>query len=354
MPRVAGCDPGTSSLDVLVLDDGTVADQARFEPDQLRSDPAAPVRWLQARGPFDLVAGPSGYGLPLVRAADCTDAQLALMSLVRPDDRAAGGVPGFSAVARAFRDSGLPVVFLPGVIHLPTVPAHRKLNRVDLGTADKLCVAALAVERISNAWTREGPVCVVELGTGFTAAVVLNQRGEVVDGVGGTGGPIGWRSGGAWDGEVAYLISPLAKADLFAGGAAGIADPEVRRAAFVESVVKLVAGLGGLADPDDRFEKVILSGRLYSAEPSFAESLHLSASLAPFARSEYEVQGIGSLSGARVKEAAQGAAILADGLAGGRYAPIVDGLKLRQASGTVLDWLTHPRAADVRAWFGVA
>ena len=44
MPRVAGCDPGTSSLDVLVLDDGTVADQARFEPERLRSDPTLPVR----------------------------------------------------------------------------------------------------------------------------------------------------------------------------------------------------------------------------------------------------------------------------------------------------------------------
>src|SRR5207237_5776362 len=134
------------------------------------------------RGPFDLVAGPSGYGLPLVPAKDCTDAQLALMSLVRPDDRGASGVAKFSAVARAFRDSGLPVVFLPGVIHLPTVPPHRKLNRVDLGTADKLCVAALALDRVSNTWTREGPVCVVELGSGFTAAVVLNGRGAAANG----------------------------------------------------------------------------------------------------------------------------------------------------------------------------
>src|SRR5205085_11687225 len=145
---------------------------ARFEPDPLRSDPTLPVRWLQARGPFDLIAGPSGYGLPLVRAADCTDDQLALMSLVRPDERDAAGVPGFSAVARAFRDSGLPVVFLPGVIHLPTVPAHRKLNRIDLGTADKLCVAALALglslDRLG------GGACVVELGSAFTACLGIH------------------------------------------------------------------------------------------------------------------------------------------------------------------------------------
>ena len=353
MPRVAGCDPGTSSLDVLVLQDGTAADQVRFTPEQLRADPTAAVRWLADRGPFDLIAGPSGYGLPLVRAADCTDAQLALMSLVRPDERdTAKGVGGFSAVARAFRDSGLPVVFLPGVIHLPTVPAHRKLNRLDLGTPDKLCVAALALERIADTWTREGPVCVVELGTAFTAAVVVGEHGEVIDGTGGTGGALGWQAGGAWDGEAAYLLSPLRKADLFTGGAAGIHDPDTRRAAYAESLVRTVAGLCGLHEPTERFEKILLSGRLFAAEPGFVESLHLTTSLAPFARSGYEVAAVGSLDGAWVKEAAQGAAVIADGLSGGRYAALVEGLKLRDAAGTALDGLTHPRAAEVRSWFG--
>ena len=355
MPRVAGCDPGTSSLDVLVLDGGVAAGQVRFTPDDLRADPAAPISWLRDRGPFDLIAAPSGYGLPLVRAADCTDAQLELMSLVRPDDRGAGGgVAGFSAVARAFRDSGLPAVFLPGVVHLPTVPAHRKLNTIDLGTADKLCVAALAIDRVADSWTRADPVCVVELGSAFTAVMVVNGRGEIVDGAGGTSGPLGWRSGGAWDGEAAYLLSPLRKADLFAGGACGVANEEVRRAAFVESLVKAVGGLCGLHAPDERFEKVVLSGRLFAAEPGFAESLHLTGALAPFARSDRDVVALPSLDGAWVKEAAQGAALIADGLCGGRFRPVVDGLRLREACGTVLDGLTYPRAAAVRGWFGVA
>ena len=43
--------------------------------------------------------------------------------------------------------------------------------------------------------------------------------------------------------------------------------------------------------------------------------------------------------GTRAKTAAQGAALLADGLAGGRYAPLVERLRLREASGTALDHL---------------
>jgi predicted butyrate kinase (DUF1464 family) len=337
MPRVAATDPGTSSLDLLILEDGIVADQHRFAPEQLRTDPALPVRWLVQRGPFDLVAGPSGYGLPLVRAADCTDRDLGLLSLVRPGDAGKTGVAGFSAVARAFRASGLPVVFLPGVIHLPTVPAHRKINRIDLGTPDKLCVAALALARQPAPAAFRG--CVVEVGSAFTACVVLDG-GRVVDGVGGSGGPCGWASPGGWDGETAYLFSPLSKRDLFVGGAAAVPEPE-RQAWFREALVRAVAGLQAVTP----FEQVVLSGRLLETEPAVAAAV--AADLARFGR----VTRLESLPGAWVKHAAQGAALLADGLAGGRHRPLVERLALDRAAGTVLDWLRHPRADEVRTRF---
>jgi predicted butyrate kinase (DUF1464 family) len=335
MPRVAGTDPGTSSLDVVVLDDGAVADQHRFPAAELRADPAAPVRWLEARGPFDLVAGPSGYGLPLVRAHDCTDADLELMALVRPDERGQDqGVQGFKSLLRAFRAARLPVVFLPGVIHLPTVPPSRKFNRIDMGTADKLCVAALAAGRGHLS------AVVVELGSAFTACLVLVD-GQVVDGVGGTGGPVGWYSGGAWDGELAYLAGPLRKADLFSGGAAG-AGEEGRRW-FRESLVRTVGGLRAVTP----FDVVLLSGRLLEVE------LELAALVTEDLRRFGPVERLASLTGAWVKHAAQGAAVIADGLAGGRFAAAVERLRLREASGTVFDWLVHPRAAEVRTAFGI-
>ena len=65
---VVGTDPGTSSLDLLLLVDGRVHDQARLTPDELRAEPARLSALLQRWSPLDLIAGPSGYGLPLVRA----------------------------------------------------------------------------------------------------------------------------------------------------------------------------------------------------------------------------------------------------------------------------------------------
>jgi predicted butyrate kinase (DUF1464 family) len=225
-------------------------------------------------------------------------------------------------------ESSLPVVFLPGVIHLPTVPEHRKINRIDLGTPDKLCVAALALVQ-SGLET----FCAVELGTAFTACLVV-RGGQVVDGLGGTSGPVGWGGGGAWDGETAYLLSPLSKSDLFAGGASGLG--ELGRALLRESLLRAVAGLNAVTP----FQHVLLSGRLLEREPELAAEV--ASDLQRFG----EVRRLEGLPGAWVKHAAQGAAILADGLAGGRHAPLVERLALRQASGSVLDWLRHPRFDD--------
>ncbi|MCC6417436.1 MAG: DUF1464 family protein [Gemmataceae bacterium] len=346
MPRVAGTDPGTSSLDLLILEDGAVGEQCRFTPEELQADPNAPARWLLERGPFDLVAGPSGYGLPLTTGRACGERELALMALVRPDDRGRGqGVLKFSAVVRSLCAAPLPVVFLPGAIHLPTIPAHRKANRIDLGTADKVCVAAVALA--TEAGRHPGrhascDFCLVELGSAFTACLVV-RGGRIVDAVGGTSGPLGWGSGGAWDGEAAYLLGALAKSDLFAGGAGTYPDAAEGRAAFRESLLKTVAGLRAATS----FGRILLSGRLLEMEPVLARGV--AADLEALG----EVAVLPSLPGAWVKHAAQGAALLADGLAGGTHAALVDGLGIRTAAGTALDWLRQPRAGEVRRAFGL-
>ena len=331
MLRVVGSDPGTSSLDLLMLEDGVVVDQARLLPGQLRDDAKVLARLLTRWRPIDLVAAPSGYGLPLVRGEAFGEDHLEQMSLVRGDERGRdSGVVGFRAWVRAFVHSGAPLVFLPGGLHLPTIPAHRKVRAVDVGTADKVAVAALALwfaAKEAGGFDR-ARFAVVEIGSAFTAVLVLDH-GRLVDASAGTRGPIGLRSGGGWDGELAYWRSPLSKEDLFHGGLAdlGPLGPD----AFGESLIKHVAGLQAITP----FERIYLSGRGLE-QP---EILRLVAdALARFGT----ITPLPSLPGAWVKHAAQGAAILADALAGGRYAPVAESLQLASASGSVWDVLGEP------------
>ena len=59
----------------------------------------------------------------------------------------------------------------------------------------------------------------LELGGAFSAALAVDG-GRIVDGLGGSSGPIGAQACGAMDGEVAYLLgAALSKRTVFSGGA---------------------------------------------------------------------------------------------------------------------------------------
>src|SRR5688572_2648507 len=120
MCRVIGIDPGTVTIDLCGLDDGRLfLDQSLPTPRAL-ADPALLVSLLEASAPLDLVAGPSGYGLPLIAASDLTDADLRLAYLAAEGE--AGGIGGLRALVRAIARISIPVVLTPGVVHLPSVP----------------------------------------------------------------------------------------------------------------------------------------------------------------------------------------------------------------------------------------
>jgi len=328
--------------------------------DALR-DPAAFVSMLEAEAPLDLIAGPSGYGLPLVAARDLTETDLRLAYLAAAGDP--GGIGGLGSLMRALARSPLPVVLTPGVVHLPSVPAYRKVNRVDMGTADKVCAVVLAVRELSDRRrcpAHEVSFILLELGGAFTAALAV-ERGRIVDGLGGTSGAIGVRAAGALDGEVACLAGTVTKDLLFHGGAAAIADmpdapavalargdtPRARLAweAYLESATKAVAALTvtmrGVPD-------VVLSGRLAGGPEMRAQMRIRLAHVVPDA-DVHVLTGFASTA----KQASQGAALLADGLAGGMSAPLVDVLGLREASGTVLDHLHVISPGDARRRLGI-
>jgi predicted butyrate kinase (DUF1464 family) len=345
MPRVAGVDPGTVTIDVCVLDGGRLVAERSWPTEQAVAEPAAFVAWLAAEKPA-LVAGPSGYGLPLVPADRATDQEWRLAFLAPSGEE--GGIGGLRHLARALASASLPVLFLPGVVHLDTVPRHRKLNRVDLGTADKVCTAVLAVAEYAAASARgAGGVSLVllELGGAFTAALAV-QEGRIVDGLGGTSGPLGWRSAGAWDGEAAFLAGRVTKAMLFEGGLETIVarDPRLAPAALdavIEGAAKAVQALR-VAAPDA--QRVVLSGR-HAADPGIADAL------AGRLGGEFAVAPLRGF--AAVKHAAQGAALIADGLAGGRHRDLVETMRIRHASGTVLDHLFAVPPAVARRQLGL-
>jgi predicted butyrate kinase (DUF1464 family) len=292
------------------------------------------------------VLGPAGYGLPLVPAAEVGERELALMVVKRAADaEARAGIAGMRSIVRALLAAGVPLVFGPGAMHLPTVPDHRKWNRVDLGTADKVASAALGIvdqaERLGIPY-EETRFVLLELGGGFSAALAVDG-GQIVDGLGGSAGPIGARACGALDAEAAYLIGgALSKRTVFSGGAldpggdldlgaAGALrrlreDPRARDGwiALEEGAAKAALALTASV-PAPR--EVLVAGRLASA-PGLLDALaERLASVAP-------VRPV-----LAAKTAARGAALLADGLAGGSYAPLVDRLRLREARGGVLDHL---------------
>jgi len=360
MPRVIGIDPGTISIDICGLDDGRLfLDESLPTAEALR-DPAAFVERLKAAGPIDLIAGPSGYGLPCVAGDQLTDLDLRLAVLASRGE--AGGIGGLRALMRTLADSGLPVVFTPGVIHLQSVPAHRKVNRIDMGTADKVCAAALAVRAQAarrQCAVNETAFVLLELGGAFTAAISVSG-GRIVDGVGGSSGSLGLRAAGALDGEVAFLAERVSKSTIFAGGVVtigGDADlaslvtstsPQRRLAweAYAEGAVKTVAALRASA-PDAR--EVILSGRV-------ARASGVRDDLAR--RVDAIAQGlmVAVLEGSTrsATQAAEGAALLADGLAGGSQAPLVDLLGIRESRGSVLDHLYVISREQAEKTLGIA
>jgi predicted butyrate kinase (DUF1464 family) len=353
MPRVAGVDPGTVSFDLCVLQDGDPVVEQVFETGSLSQDSAPLLDALVRHGPFDLVYGPSGYGLPLVAGADMGERELAEMVLVRPDEaRADAGIGGMRSLLRSLAASDLPVVFGPGVIHLPTVPRHRKYNRIDLGTADKVCAAACAILDQSTRHAvplHETAMILLELGGGFTAALAIDQ-GQIVDGMGGSSGPLGVRAAGALDGELAYLLGPaLRKRTLYSGGAldpAGeldMADLEALWAsaehaegwtALTEAAVKAVRALVASV-PVPR--EIVVSGRL----------ARLPGLLAAVASSLSDVAPVIALVPGWASTAARGGALLADGLAGGPHAALAEVLRLREASGSALDHLRVAGAQQI-------
>ena len=361
MSRVIGIDPGTVSFDICGLENGRVFLDTTLPSKEFAANPQALIDILTSAQPVDLIAAPSGYGLPLVPIEKFGDRERFLFTLV--DERERERIPvlgGMGKMIPLMKDCGLPLLFIPGVIHLPTVPRHRKANKLDMGTADKLCCLALGIHdqaRHLDIDYQDTSFILAEVGGAYTAVMAV-EGGQVTDGLGGTTAGPGYYSLGGMDGELAYLLAGFPKEVLFSGGAAYMADrpdlsaddffstaqqdeqTQMAWEALMEGVAKSVASeLVVVPEP----KEILISGRLCRTEKIRRELERRLSSFGPVRR----VEGFASVA----KEAAQGAALLADGLAGGRFRKLVEVMEIEGASGTVLDHLYIKNAESLRQKF---
>ncbi|GBC69657.1 hypothetical protein HRbin01_01359 [archaeon HR01] len=354
--KALGIDPGTGSFDLCCIGDdvGLLHLDESVPSSLVAREPEKVLGMILDVGP-DVVVGPSGYGLAFKKLDEIDELDLALTTLEKASDGGISVLSGVRRLLRLMREAGLNAYTLPGVIQLPTVPSHRKINRIDLGTADKTCVAAYAVwdqaSRMGLGYGDTSLIC-VEMGYGYNAAVGV-EGGRIVDGVGGTvfPGP-GYLAPGLMDGELAYLLGDFSKKLLFQGGAAFIdtgSEPSLEEftrgrwgrysvgwRCFLEGVVKAVAML--LAVMDERPREIILTGRL-SRIPE------LRADVEEFLRRRtgLPARRPANVFTRKAKDVAMGAALIANGLAGGKYSELVDVMAIKKSEGTVLD---HIRVRD--------
>ncbi len=206
----AGVDSGTYSVDIVaVMDEPLRVVYEEAIPRSLVVErPSVVVERLlelDRRYGLSAVVMSSGYGVPLKPAREASDWEIWEATFIHGEDERRGlRILGLRAAMKLLRGSGLPVWFTPGVVQLSTVPGYRKLNRIDMGTSDKVySVAAALWDAVENRGLkpREADLIVVEVGYAYTAAIAA-EKGAIVDGVGGTSGFTGYMGAGGWDSAV--------------------------------------------------------------------------------------------------------------------------------------------------------
>jgi len=340
--RILGIDPGTVSFDLCLFEDREIKFEESIPSSVVAERPEDMVEKCLSMESNAIIA-PSGYGLPNRRLSEISEREMFELTLVREEDRVPvlDGMKKFFAIAR---EAGLEILFLPGVIQLPTVPRWRKFNKIDMGTADKMCIGALSVELVSQkkgVTYSEVNHIVVELGGGYNGVITI-EKGRIINGIGGTlfPGP-SFMNAGAMDGEIAYLLRGFEKSLLFQGGASYLTGseslpiedftrelhPEAFNA-FIEGILFAVCSQRALLGS----REIYLSGRLtryeniYNPVKACLEEIGYTVSLLP------------TLSG-KSKAAAQGYAMVGNGIYGGCYEPLVKHMMIDKAEGSVTDYV---------------
>jgi len=368
--RALGIDPGTRSFDLVVIEEDRVVWEDSIDTATVAEKPETIVKSIEAAGPVDIIAGPSGYGVPVTFNRDITDPRrfaLEVLLLTREEDLKRGielgklGIRVYEAITKVAVElwrRGLPLCYIPSCILLPTIPGFRKVNKLDMGTADKMAVAVLGVFDQSTKYDLEYDqvsFMLVELGFGYNAVIAVD-KGVIVDSLGGTLVQTGFLTMGSIDAEIAVMGHEWIRSDVFHGGVAdicgmlsmddvlrGYEQGEKLCVLAVESMLDgIEKSVKQLTSSVDSFREILISGR-HSRHPKFRKLVQERLNkIAP-------VRTIGTLPGAKIsKEAAQGYAIVGEGINGGVFSNLVKHMHITEARGTVLNWVFHPRLENAK------
>ena len=368
--KALGIDPGTRSFDLTVVDGEEVVWEDSIDTTAIAENPQSLIEAIEEANEVDIIVGPSGYGVPITFNRDIIDPRrfaLEVLLLTRDEDLRSGvekgelGIRVYEAIVKVVVDlwrRNLPVCYIPSCILLPTIPAYRKINKLDMGTADKMAVAALGVFDQSSRESvdyAEVNFILVEMGFGYNAAIAIDG-GRIVDAVGGTLFQTSFLSMGAIDGEIAVIGREWIRSDVFHGGVADIcgtlsldeAIDEYERfeepyysamESMLEGLEKTVRSLtSSVKEP----REILLSGRYARHERLRNLVCERLGEIAP-------VRQLNNLPGAKIsKEAAQGYAIIGEGIAGGVFSDLIKHMRIDEARGTVLNWVFHPRLKNAK------
>jgi len=320
--RAIGIDPGTRTWDFVCLEDGNLILDETVPTGKVKKEPELVINLIKEFNP-DLVNAPSGYGLPLKRIGDLNDGDFFQITLKKTFKKSfikkKGANLGVTKVLGLMVENEIPAVVLPGVKHLPTVPVHRKINKIDMGTPDKVCSAAAGISTFDD--REDASFILAEIGSAFNAFIAV-ECGKIVDGIGGTLASSGFRSSGGLDGEAAYLYD-VEKENLFKGGFSYIKDKKLALDYFIEGIVKDIYSSASCMDA-----KTVLLSKSKEV-PEVREELEK--------RIKMDIRELKGY--AEASNAAQGAAIIVDGLGGGKYKALVDRMEIKNSSGSVFDYM---------------
>ncbi|MHA1792963.1 MAG: DUF1464 family protein [Promethearchaeota archaeon] len=345
MPRVIGIDPGTSSWDFLGLEDDNVFLDLSVPTKNIMNDPSIVVNLIEKNRPLDLYIAPSGHGIPLKPIKEITQEDIFKANLRKKKDPETMGIGRILATLKKLDVNGY---VIPGVKHLSTVKPYYKFNKIDMGTADKVCSAAAAIVEHSKHHgikNEESNFILVEIGTAFNAILAI-ENGKIIDGIGGSSGGMGFRAAGSLDSELAYLMEKISKKIIYSGGLNFIAgyedlspkelfllakkDEKTASAiqGFIHELTRDIFGIIPSFSSIDNIKEIILSGRVVDEIKPMLESR-----LSHFG--DFNIRKIKKI--ARIsKVAAQGAAFIADGLAGGIYEHLVKTMALKDSKDDLL------------------